>query len=179
MGWSPSIQLTNLGSRDSADELPRMAHSHTVRTRHPSSLSAVTARRSRATFPESLANQNAERVFGSVAFLHPPCICQKQPWTKMAIRLDGRTMSGAPGKSLRCSRNRYPDAKSNLRMATSGRVFLPRMPDIIRLLDSGDTTSTMVPVEDRVGIQEERLKGRVRLCSESRECPQQAASRSH
>jgi hypothetical protein len=76
----------------------------------------------------------------------------------MAIRLDGRTMSGAPGKSFRCSRNRYPEAKSNLRTATSGRVFLPRMPDIIRLLDSGDTTSTMVPEENLAGIEEERLK---------------------
>ncbi len=48
------------------------------------------------------------------------CECQKQPCTKIAARRRGNTMSGLPGKSVRCKRKRYPIACSALRTARSG-----------------------------------------------------------
>ncbi len=66
----------------------------------------VIARRSRSTLPASFARQNSARVAGSFEYLQPACMCQKHPWTKIATRLPGRTMSGEPGRSFRCSLKR-------------------------------------------------------------------------
>ena len=72
-----------------------------------------------------------------------PCACQKQPLTKMTFRRDGKTMSGVPGKSRRCKRNRYPREWRTRRTATSGAVSLPRIRDINALLLSGDRLSAI------------------------------------
>jgi hypothetical protein len=56
---------------------------------------------SRATLRANLSSQNARRVFGVVAFLHPGCRCQKQPWTKITLLMDGMQMSGVPGNDFR------------------------------------------------------------------------------
>jgi len=53
-------------------------------------------------------NQNSAFVLGVVALLHPSWRCQKQPWTKTTALYLGSTISGLPGRSRRCSRNRYP-----------------------------------------------------------------------
>lgn len=50
-------------------------------------------------------------------------------------------MSGLPGKSFLCNRNRKPRLCSRLRTSTSGLVFFPRIPDIIRLRVTASTTS--------------------------------------
>lgn len=73
-----------------------------------------------------------------------PWECQKQPLTKMTFRRDGKTMSGVPGKSRRCKRNRYPREWRTRRTATSGAVSLPRIRDINALLLSGDLLSAMM-----------------------------------
>jgi len=52
------------------------------------------------------------------------CRCQKHPWTKITFRRDGKTMSGFPGRSDRCSRNLYPQRCSRVRRVRSGIVFL-------------------------------------------------------
>jgi DNA (cytosine-5)-methyltransferase 1 len=46
-----------------------------------------------------------ENVRG-LATLQFSCACQKHPWTNTTCRREGKTMSGAPGSSLRWMRNR-------------------------------------------------------------------------
>lgn len=139
----PSIQFRITPWRPAATSDSRREHSHTKSTRHPSVRRASTERWSRSTFAASLTRQNSGRVAGIFANLQPWCWCQKQPWTKMATLLPGRTMSGVPGRSRRCSRKRNPSANSRRRTRTSGREFLPLMPAIIRLRTAEETTSTM------------------------------------
>jgi hypothetical protein len=79
----------------------RVEHSQTINTRHPLEINAQIALRSRSTLPASLVLQNSGRDAGNFAYLQWACICQKQPWTKIATFLSGRTTSGAPGRSFR------------------------------------------------------------------------------
>lgn len=109
----------------------RSRHSQTIRTRRPTSRSARTALSSRNCVASSLLFQNAARVFGNIEFAHP-CECQKQPCTKIAVRCFGKTISGFPGKSFLCNRNRKPFRCNQLRTNISGFVFLPLIAAIFR-----------------------------------------------
>lgn len=84
---------------------------------------------SRAALASSLVRHHSCRVFGSTAFRHPGsvCRCQKQPWTRTAFPSRGKTRSGVPGRSRRCSRNRQPSACASRRTAISGAVSVERM----------------------------------------------------
>jgi hypothetical protein len=80
-----------------------VSHSQITRTRQPARRSRSSFSVSRSTLRESFAAQNSLRVVGKVDFRHPLCWCQKQPWTKTTDLKRGKTMSGLPGKSSRCS----------------------------------------------------------------------------
>src|SRR5690606_10628595 len=54
-------------------------HSQTVRTRQPRERSARRFLSSRSILDANLASQKVRRVAGLVAYLHPRCLCQKQP----------------------------------------------------------------------------------------------------
>ena len=97
-------------------------HSQIVRTAQPAFRSALSFRRSRATLSLNFFVQNSTRVLGVVAFAQLLCRCQKQPLTKTTVRYFGRTMSGVPGRSLRCKRKRRPRACSICRTAISAPV---------------------------------------------------------
>ena len=75
------------------------------------------------------------------AFLQAGCRCQKHPCTKITVPYLGRTMSGVPGRSLRCSRKRKPKRCSMERTRSSGRVFFPRTFDIRALRWEGVSLS--------------------------------------
>lgn len=122
----------------------RMKHSQTTRTRHPNVVRASVAALSRCLLCSSFPCQKSLRVLGTFARLQSRCPCQKQPLTKIATIRPGRTMSGVPGRSLRCRRYRYPSAKSALRTRISGFVSFPRMPAIISLRFLGETMSVNV-----------------------------------
>jgi hypothetical protein len=66
--------------------------------------------------------QNSTRVFGMYAYLHPACRCQKHPCTKMVRLCRGKVMSGRPGRSRRCRRNRKPARCKDRLTANSGEV---------------------------------------------------------
>lgn len=53
----------------------------------------------------------------------------------------GKTRSGWPGRLLACSRKRKPLRNSSRRTRSSGLVFFPRIPAIIRDRTAGETTS--------------------------------------
>lgn len=118
-------------------------HSHTIATLHPSARSAASVSRSLQTFDSNFAAQKPSFVAGEVVYRHPGWRCQKQPWTCTTAPNLGKTMSGRPGSSLSWRRNRSPRRCSALRRATSGLVFRPRIPDIIRDRVALSTTSTM------------------------------------
>ena len=105
---------------------------------HSISLSAEVAARSRCTFFFIFCSQNSLFWTGSLPRGHE-CPCQKQPCTNTAVRYFGKTMSGEPGRSLRCSRKRKPSLCNRDLTMSSARVFLFRTRDIIsRLFDSGN-----------------------------------------
>ena len=113
-------------------------------TFHPNSARREYVILSRSTFPEILDSQNSRFVSGIVAYLQPGWPCQKQPLIKMAVLYFGRTMSGFPVKSLRCSRNRKLFANKKRRTKTSGLVSLLRMCDIHLRRCSFDNTSAII-----------------------------------
>lgn len=119
---------------------PLIAHSHTTATLHPCSRSARRFSSSLSRFRSIFSRHHSRRVPGHLKRLQS-CPCQKQPFTCTTARYLGRTISGFPGSSLTCRRNRNPDRWSNLRISISGRVCLPRIPDIIRLRVALSTTS--------------------------------------
>lgn len=116
-----------------------ISHSQMTNTRQPCSASCFLTLASRAVLASNFFCQNAARVLGVVVKRHP-CLCQKQPCTKTTAWCLGNTRSGLPG-SLACSRKRSPAQCRNLRTSSSGVVFFPRMPDIIRLRVALSTTS--------------------------------------
>lgn len=119
----------------------RSAHSQTVMTFQPFSTKAVMQAVSLVRLASSFLVQKERRLLGIRKNLQSGCACQKHPLTKTTVRHLVSTRSGLPGRSRRCSRKRNPAANRAERTSFSGRVFLPRMPDIIRERTSGVTTS--------------------------------------
>lgn len=107
-------------------------HCQTVSTFQSSRRSAARFRLSRATLARIFSRQNSTRVFGHTKYLQL-CLCQKHPLTNTTVRWRGRTMSGRPGRSLRCNRKRKPAAWSARLTTSSGLVFLPFTAAILRL----------------------------------------------
>ena len=62
---------------------------------------------------------------------------------KITLRRPGKTISGRPGRSRRCSRNRKPILWMRRRTSNSGKVSLPRMRDIFRDRCDGVIVSAM------------------------------------
>lgn len=116
----------------------RSPHSQITMTFHPISFSSGTFLLSLAKLSANLTAHFSALFFGNVALGHATCWCQKHPWTNIAIRYFGSTMSGHPGSARSCSLYRKPRACRNKRTIISGRVFLARMPAIIldRVLES-------------------------------------------
>lgn len=119
----------------------RSAQSQTVTTFQPWLTSAAVQVASLDLFAPSFLTQKERRLLGIRKNLQSGCACQKHPLMKTAVRHLASTRSGLPGRSRRCSRKRSPAANRAERTSFSGRVFLPRMPDIIRERTSGVTTS--------------------------------------
>lgn len=117
------------------------SHSHTTKTRQPSTSRDAFVRRSLATFASNLRVQASTLLFGVLVRRHPSWRCQKHPCTKTTARNRGRTMSGVPAKSRRCSRNRSPSACNPLRSRSSGLVSRPRTRDISADLACDDRKS--------------------------------------
>lgn len=106
-----------------------------VRQDHPSEFSFRLTRRSRALFVCIFVSQKSARVSGRRPF-RQVWPCQKQPCTKITFMRDLNTRSGFPGRSLPCSRNRYPRRWATDRTVNSGAVSFERMRDISLLLCS-------------------------------------------
>lgn len=117
------------------------SHSQTVTTFQPSRRSSRALRRSRSTLLRNFACQNAVRDLGAYAKRHPQWRCQKQPWTNTTVRYLGSTMSGRPGRSRQCRRNRYPARCSAERTSRSGSVSRSRIRDMFQLRRSRDSLS--------------------------------------
>ena len=75
-------RLNSLRSRSRSAARSRTSHSQTSITRQPSICKSILLRASRLTFASNFAAQNSGRVLG-IAANPQPCLCQKQPCTKM------------------------------------------------------------------------------------------------
>lgn len=128
----PETSHLTRSSETSVAPLRRIAHSQMIATRHPAAFSPATFVASRSMFRANFSSQNAALVFGTEALRHPSWRCQKQPWTNMAARYRGKTISGLPGSFAECRRKRNPAPCNAFRRRTSGVVFFPLMPAIIR-----------------------------------------------
>lgn len=104
---------------------PRASHSQIVTACQPSASRYLSEASSRSLFFRNFSFQNSDLDEGIFPIWHPSWWCQKQPLMKMAIRRLGSTMSGVPGRSRRCNRNRTPELWSNFRTMISGFVSLP------------------------------------------------------
>ena len=98
-------------------------HSQIMSTPQPISLNSCSCCLSRFMFLPIFASQYALLDFGLFECLQFLCPCQKQPWTNIIFLNFGKTISGFPGRSFRCSRNRYPAAWSSLLTRSSGTVL--------------------------------------------------------
>lgn len=107
------------------------SHCQTVKTRHPAASSAARLAASLSRFAAIFGCQYSVRDLGRRPLVQP-WPCQKQPCTNTATRYLGKTMSGVPGRSRRCSLNRIPAACAALRTASSGAVFFPPTFDMSR-----------------------------------------------
>jgi hypothetical protein len=117
-------------------------HSRTTRTRHPNSVNCPLWLRSRRLFTSSFSFQKSILDLGSLAILHPSCPCQKHPCMKITACLEGKTMSGVPGRFLTCRRYRKPIPWTRRRSFISGAVSLPRILDMRSLRSLGERVST-------------------------------------
>ena len=106
-------------------------HSQTTRTSQPRLSKSILLRLSRWTALASFSLQNSRRVFGTTEFVHP-CECQKHPCTKITVLYFGNTISGFPGRSFRCNRNRNPFRCNQLLTNSSGFVFFPLIAAMLR-----------------------------------------------
>lgn len=129
----------------------RVSHSQTVSTFQPCWPSALTFRASRLWLPLNFRVQNSCRVEGNIPRLQL-CRCQKHPCTKMTFRCLGKTMSGFPGKSIRCNRKRNPIRWISERTASSGAVLRGPMLAMISERFSREILS-MISVQQRAGPQ--------------------------
>ena len=121
----------------------RSAHSHTRATRQPEASSSARFLRSRRTLPSNLSSQKRVRVAGITAYLHPACLCQKQPLTKQTALNRRNTKSGLPGRCRLCRPYRIPRRCSAWRNANSGLVSCPLTRAMILERVVSSTTSTM------------------------------------
>src|SRR6266404_2516834 len=103
------------------------SHSQSTAVFHPSASRVVRFRVSRWRLLSSFDLQNSTLVCGlrrpRSQRAHP---CQKHPCTRIANWYLGKTISGLPGKSLRCRRKRKPRACRAWRTANSGAVSFAR-----------------------------------------------------
>jgi hypothetical protein len=81
------------------------SHCQITRASQPSLVRASMFFVSRALFRRSFGNQKLRFVLGMSPVLHA-CECQKHPCTNITLRRAGKTKSGFPGRSRRCSRKR-------------------------------------------------------------------------
>lgn len=142
---------------------PFNAHSHTVRTRHPSASSRSMSLLSRALLAANFSAQNSLRVDGIVEYLHP-WTCQKQPCTKSTAWNRGKTRSGEPGSLRSCTRYRRPSRCNALRSRISGPVSRCRTDAMIRertvLSTVSIQTLSTIPVVTNASRWRSRLSGR-------------------
>ena len=96
---------------------PGSSCSQTRNGSQPSSTSAMSLRRSLATFPSSFAFHQARLDLGNTPWSGQQC--QKQPSKNTAICALVSAMSGVPGSPLRCFLNLSPRRWSSLRRRTS------------------------------------------------------------
>jgi len=125
----------------------RVWHCQTVKTSQPSERKSALFRLSRARFPISFGPQNSNLDLGGRPIGHR-WVCQKQPLTKITLPRAGKTMSGFPGRSRLCNRNRYPNEWSRRRTISSGAVSLPRIRLISALRLFGVLLSVMLQRAD-------------------------------
>lgn len=123
------------------------AHSHTTRTRQPASDSACIAFASRSRLAVNLASQNSGLVAGNRNSGQPSWRCQKHPCTKTTAFQRRSMMSGRPGRSLACNRNRRPADQSARLTVRSGPVSLFRIFDIAAERRSALSGSAIVRVQ--------------------------------
>lgn len=147
----------------------RVSHSQIVITRQPALRRELSFRRSRATFCENFVDQKSTRDLGMEAFEQPSCRCQKQPCTNITVRNFGKTISGDPGRSLRCSRNLSPSACSERLTIISGLVLV-RPTDLIIRLRTGSTSVLTITVESEARNRQS-LRTRPKACRPSRVPP--------
>jgi hypothetical protein len=134
--------LTNFVIRFSSSVLFSW-HSHKTIGRHSRVRNALIELASRRLFPSILAFQYLTLLVGRwLPCLHR-CPCQKQPCTKITAAYFGNTISGHPGKSLRCKRKRKPIRCSSERTNISGLVLILRTLAMTRLRSSGLSLSVI------------------------------------
>lgn len=127
------------------------SHSHIVMTFQPISLNSWLCLMSFSILRWNFCCQYSELVLGVVVYLHPSCLCQKQPWTKITVLYFGRTISGFPGRAVTFFRYLNPLRNKYFRTLTSIEVFVLRMRDIFLLLCSLETLSAIAtPVTEHL-----------------------------
>ena len=118
--------------------IPGSSCSQTCNGFHPKALSSRSFLASRSRFAAILSAHHLAFALGATACSGHPC--QKHPSTKIANRSFTRTISGRPGRSLRCSRKRTPRRWSSRRSWISGVVFargMRFMNSLTAVLDAG------------------------------------------
>ena len=108
------------------------AHSHITSTLQPRLIICLTCLSSLSVFCLNFSSQLSRFCSGIVANLHPLCLCQKHPCTKIAKWYLAKTISGLPGNFLSWSRYRNPRECKKHRTNNSGLVSLPLIPAIMR-----------------------------------------------
>lgn len=118
--------------------IPASSCSQTCNGVHPIDLSSASFLASRSRFPAILSAHHLAFALGATAcFGHP---CQKHPSTKMTNRSFTITISGRPGRSRRCNRNRTPRRWSSRLSWISGvvsAVGMRFMNSLTEALDAG------------------------------------------
>jgi hypothetical protein len=100
-------------------------HPQTVITVQPRLRRARRTRSSRFLLARSFSNQNFLLVDGNLERWQPLCPCQKHPLTRIATLSFGIIISGVPGNSRTCRRNRIACRRRKLSTSFSGSVFEP------------------------------------------------------
>ena len=103
--WPSSRNRVTISRKRLASRKP---HSQMTRTSQPIFSKAAMSRSSRAWLAANFGSQKSRRLFGILEIWQEgsACRCQKHPWTRMTFLRGPKTMSGRPGKSLRCNRYR-------------------------------------------------------------------------
>lgn len=135
----------------------RRRHSQTTSTRQPSAFSDAVCSLSLMRVRVSLGSQYSRFDFGKPAIGQSVsgCQCQKQPLTKTIALWRGSTRSGAPGKSRRCRRNRWPRRCTIERTTSSGFMPRERIRDMHHERSSGLRLSA-IPASHLLGVLQQR-----------------------